>query len=198
MNHNRFIQVIFGSLFVIISGASFALSYMNLMAAAIEAGIIPLLAPLWPLCLDAFIVMSSLFILQANLNNESNLWGWIALLLSTVASVGFNIAHSPVDLFSQAAHAIPPVMLCASLELLMIRIKRDLLKSQRDSEEMENPLAVQYTIPQEKVQKVLEWFTENPGGKIEDARKSLRMSHATVSKCRAHLISDGKLSGLTE
>lgn len=44
MNHNSIIKLSFAVLFIIISVSSFALSYLNLMAAAIEAGIIPALA----------------------------------------------------------------------------------------------------------------------------------------------------------
>ena len=197
-NHTRFIQIIFAFLFCIITISAFALSYVNLTAAAIEAGIIPVLAPLWPLCLDAFIVMGSIFVLQANLNHEPSWPGWITLLCFTVISTAFNIAHSPPGYLSQAAHALPPIALCASLELLMIRIKRDLLASQRVTEDPEYTLSNQDPISPEKVQKVREWFTVNPGGTIEQARKALGLGWSTVRNCREYLITSGQLTGLTE
>jgi hypothetical protein len=57
--------------FCIIVASSFALSYVNLTTAAIEADINPTLFPLCPLWLDGFLVMGSLFILLANLNRKS-------------------------------------------------------------------------------------------------------------------------------
>jgi hypothetical protein len=198
LHHTRFIQIIFAFLFCVITTSAFALSYVNLTAAAIEAGIIPTLAPLWPLCLDAFIVMGSLFVLQANLNHEPSWPGWITLLCFTVVSTGFNIAHSSPGILSQSAHALPPIALCASLELLMIRIKRDLLASQRVTEDRETPLSLSDQISQEKVLKVREWFTVNPGGTIEQARKALGMGWSTVRDCREYLINSGQLTGLTE
>jgi len=198
MNHTRLIQFIFALLFCIITISAFALSYVNLTAAALQAGIPDYLAWMWPLCLDAFIVMGSIFILQANLKNEPSWQGWIVLLCFTVISTTFNIAHSPVDPFSRAAHALPPIALCASLELLMIRIKRDLLKTPSHSEGIEDTQSVSDPISLEKVQKVKEWLTVNPGGTNEQARKALGLGWSTVKDCREYLDSTGQLTGLTE
>lgn len=195
MNHTRLIQTAFGILFGIISISSFALSYLNLTAAAVQAGIIPQLAWLWPLCLDAFIIMGSLFILQANLREEASWPGWIVLLCFTVISTVFNIAHSPADPLSRAAHAIPPVALCASLELLMIRIKRDLLT---DTDYLVNTDDLLPPAPPEKLEKVRNWFTDNPDSNISQARQSLRMGYSTVSDCKDYLVQTGQLSGLTD
>lgn len=190
MNHTRVIQITFGILFCIITISAFALSYVNLTAAAVQAGIPEYLAWMWPLCLDAFIIMGSLFILQANLNNEPQWPGWITLLSFTTISTAFNIAHSPADLLSRAAHALPPIALCASLELLMIRIKRDLI---RQRQETESPQETQDPISQEKRDKVKLWFSENPEGTTEQARKALRLGWKTVRDIELDLIHSGEL-----
>ncbi|MDX8551777.1 hypothetical protein KHC33_04100 [Methanospirillum sp. J.3.6.1-F.2.7.3] len=45
---------------------------------------------------------------------------------SSVISTGFNIAHSPGGFLYQASHAIPPISLCISVEVLMNIIRSDL------------------------------------------------------------------------
>ncbi|MBN1166298.1 MAG: DUF2637 domain-containing protein [Methanospirillaceae archaeon] len=191
------IQIIFAGLFSVITVSAFALSYVNLVATAIDAGIPPLLSPLWPLALDLFIVMGSLFVLQASLNQEQAIEGWIVILSFTLVSTAFNVSHSPSDLMSQAAHALPPLALCASLELLMIRLRRDLMTP--SNFEYQSNLRVddvtETQFPDFKVSKVHSWFTENPEGTIESARKELRMGYTTVRDIKGYLLQTGKLGG---
>jgi hypothetical protein len=115
-----------GCAVVIIAGCSFILSFFNLQAVATEAGIDPLLSGLWPVCIDALLVAGSLMILRSSIRDESALEGWFVLLVFTGISTMFNVLHSPEGLINQAAHAIPPVALCVSIELLMMTIKSDL------------------------------------------------------------------------
>lgn len=195
MELGRWIQILFAILFIIIAGSSFALSYVNLMAAATEAGIPNFLNWVWPLCLDAFIIMGSLFVLQANLDNQPQWQGWLVVILFTVTSTVFNIAQSPSNYMSQAAHAVPPIALCASLEMLMIQIKRDLLKA---TEEDTSGQDLQVPIPPEKLEKVRSWFTVNPNSTINQARIALGMGPATVKSCRDYLIKSNQITGLTD
>ena len=111
---------------VLISVSAFLLSYTNLYAAAVEAGIPPLLAPLWPLNLDAFLAVSSLFILRCSIRGESTKSGWAVLLLFTGVSSIFNVVHSQPDMLSRSAHLVPPIALMISLEVMMLIIKSDL------------------------------------------------------------------------
>jgi hypothetical protein len=106
--------------------ASFALSFCNLQEAALQAGINPWLAWMWPLCIDAVLIGGSLMILRSSLKKESSLVGWAVLLSFTCISTAFNVLHSPEDIVSRSAHAIPPIALCVSVELLMIIIRSDL------------------------------------------------------------------------
>ena len=195
MEHSRWIQLLFAVLFIIIAGSSFALSYVNLMAAAGQAGIPDYLTWMWPLCLDAFIIMGSLFVLQSNLDNLPQWQGWLVVILFTVTSISFNIAHSPSDLLSRVAHAVPPVALCVSLELLMIQIKRDLLKATEKEETLSDTLL---SITPDKLEKVKSWFTVNPNSTINQARIALCMGPATVKSCREYLIKNNQLTGFTD
>ena len=104
---------------------AFILSFANLRVAAVEAGIQPVLSWAWPICLDCLLIAGSLMILRANLRQEDSRLGWSVLLVFTGSSVAFNIVHSPPDIVSQVAHAVPPIALCVSIELLMTIIKSD-------------------------------------------------------------------------
>lgn len=114
---------------ILTTAAAFALSFSNLQAAAVQAGIPHLLAWLWPLCVDAVLIGGSLMILRSSLRNESAKVGWLILLSFTGISTGFNIVHSPDDLFSRVAHAVPPIALCVSIEMLMLNIRSDLVRA---------------------------------------------------------------------
>lgn len=119
---------------IITTMSAFALSFCNLQAAAIEAGINPWLSWLWPVCIDAVLIGGSLMILRSSLKNESSIVGWSVLLSFTCISTTFNVFYSPDDIFSRAAHALPPVALCVSVELLMIIIRSDLKTSTQHQE----------------------------------------------------------------
>lgn len=162
---------------------------MNLQQAAIEAGIYPSLAWMWPLCIDSFIFMGSLFILQASIRNQPIWQGWLTVISFTAVSVAFNIIHSPIDWFSRAAHAVAPIALCGSLEMLMLQLKRDMM-SVSDPGETPEPLP---PVNPDKLQKVKDWFTVHPNSTINQARQALRMGPDTVKTCHEYLIVVGEL-----
>lgn len=115
-----------GVLTLIVAISSFGLSFSNLRESAVEAGFSPLLAWCWPICIDALLISGSLMVLRANVKGTRAAFGWGVLLVYTGISTGFNIAHSPEGLLYQASHAIPPISLCISIEVLMSIIRTDL------------------------------------------------------------------------
>lgn len=198
MNPTRCILILFGAIVALIISTSFILSYSNLAETAIEAGISPLLAPMWPVCLDAFLLAGSLFILRANLVQESAQPGWAVLLLFTGVSTLFNVYHSPQNVFSQAAHAVPPIALCISLELLMMILKSDLMreapKKEKEPEKVEEvPKKEPKKLREPKKQtenrddEVRKWFNDNPEGSVNKCKTELGMSWNYVNKLRKEM-----------
>lgn len=59
-------------LVMLVAGSAFILSFTNLQRVAIEIGIPENISYVWPVCLDAFMVISSLAILLANLKHLSS------------------------------------------------------------------------------------------------------------------------------
>ena len=192
MSPTRFILVLFGSIVCLIISTAFVLSYANLVETAIEAGISPLLAPAWPLLLDSFLLAASLFILRANLLNEDSRIGWLVLLVFTGVSTAFNVYHSPEDFAARAAHAVPPIALCVSLELLMMILKSDLTRETKVEE-----VTVEHspnTIELKKepievcdIEKVRLYFESNPGTSVNKARQDLKMSWKRVNEIKAKM-----------
>lgn len=156
----RFILICFGTLFCLIATSAFILSYSNLTAVAKSAGIPEIFAPLWPLCLDSFLVAGSIFILRASLLNESTRQGWVILILFTGVSTGFNITQGPQNFLSNAAHAIPPIALCADLEMFMYILKSDLKRFQPIFQNSENAETTEKTLTDEE--RVLKCIKDHP------------------------------------
>ena len=186
--------------------SSFALSFVNLQAAAIESGINTWLSFLWPVCIDAVLIAGSLMILRSSLRNESPVVGWLVLLGFTIVSTGFNILHSPEEITSRLAHAVPPISLCVSIEILMLIIKSDLKRtspapvhepvpadpSPVQVSEPEPIPTVQEEEPEEPCtngraqgpsdRDIALLFQENPGITMTDAAEMLGCHRSTISR----------------
>ncbi len=189
---------------LIISSCSFLLSFFNLQAAALQAGINPWLSWLWPVCIDALLIAGSLMVLRSSLRNEPAYVGWSVLLSFTLLSTIFNVLHSPEGLIAQAAHAVPPVALCVSIELLMMCIRSDLNKSSEQAISTPEQITGQNedlktSEPQisdqasEKVketnsikesEQVNAYYVKHPGSKVSEVSRVLGMSRYKVEKYR--------------
>lgn len=180
----RSLPLIISGLVMIIAGSSFVLSYVNLRRTAIDAGIPEDLAFLWPLCLDAFLVLASIYILRASIRNERTWPGWSVLITFTVISVIFNIQDSKT-IISAASHAIPPLALCISLELFM-----EMLKT---CSEVYSPVINERSEPGQVIndpdrgEQILEYLRSHPDQSGRQAAKILGCAPGTVSKYREKL-----------
>jgi hypothetical protein len=142
---------------------------------------------MWPVCLDAFLLAGSLFILRANLLGESPRPGWWVLLTFTGVSTAFNVYHSPENLVARAAHAVPPIALCVSLELLMMILKSDLTRETKVEEVTvePSPNTIEPVEEPEEVEKVRLYFEQNPGASVNKARQDLKMSWKRVNEIKS-------------
>ena len=181
------LPLIIAGLVMIIAGSSFVLSYVNLRRTAIDAGIPEDLAFLWPLCLDAFLVLASIYILRASIRNERTWPGWSVLITFTVISVLFNIQDSKT-IISAASHAIPPLALCISLELFM-----EMLKTCSEIYPICSPVINERSEPDQVIndpdrgEQILEYLRSHPDQSGRQAAKILRCAPGTVSKYREKL-----------
>jgi hypothetical protein len=102
---------------------AFILSYEALRDVARENGIKKDMAWLWPLGLDAFMAVASLYMLWTHLNKE---WEPLPLALVMVAmgaSVVFNVVHAPGHSLARAVAALPPLVAFMAFEVFIIMVR---------------------------------------------------------------------------
>ncbi len=122
MNANKVISFLTGILVTFLAGAAFVLSFDNLRTLALSNGVTPGLVALWPLGLDAMVVVSCLTVLRGSLSNERTLFAWALVFAFTAASIAFNVLTSATWL-ARSIHALPAVVVFLSLELLTGQLK---------------------------------------------------------------------------
>ena len=112
---------------IIIAAGSFLISYNNLHQSALLAGIPGMLAWVFPITIDFFLLGATLTILFAGQKGNTGKGlvkeGWAALIIYTLASIAFNVHMAPNDLWSQSGFAMCPVGLCVGLHFLMRSIE---------------------------------------------------------------------------
>ncbi len=189
---------------LIIASCSFLLSFFNLQATAIQAGINTYLSWAWPICIDCLLIAGSLMILYSSIRNEPTYMGWLVLLGFTLVSTLFNIAHSPSDLLSQAAHAVPPLALCVSIELLMMCVRSHIHQENKKSVHIatndslnahfpiENKISIDLinkaqSSNRNKSKKVHDYLKKNPRATYKEIMKECQVSSTTVARVKAEI-----------
>jgi hypothetical protein len=122
MNANKVISILTAILVTFLAGAAFVLSFDNLRTLALANGVTPGLVALWPLGLDAMVVVSCLTVLRGSLSNERTLFAWALVFAFTAASIAFNVLTSATWL-ARSIHALPAIVVFLSLELLTGQLK---------------------------------------------------------------------------
>jgi len=127
--HGKKIADIITVVLCIIAISSFSISYYSLYQMAVNHGIHSLIAWLWPLGLDAFMIASCLAVIRFKTLKESTIYPWILVAVTTIASIGFNVAsvwHTQNPL-TMLIYGFPPIVVFLSLEalILVIRVEQD-------------------------------------------------------------------------
>jgi hypothetical protein len=190
-----------GCLAILIMACAFLLSFANLQAGAVQAGISPFLSWAWPVCIDALLIAGSLMILRSSLRHESTRFGWLVVVTFTGVSIGFNIAHSPEDFISRAAHAVPPITLMVSIEMFTMIIRSGLKVEHGTSvshvTSPETDVTIpDVTVPKRKVtdEEVLQFFAGNTEATFIDAAEALQVTRQTISRNVSRLVEEGRLA----
>lgn len=119
---NTIISIISAALVVFLGVSAFVLSFDALQHMAVELGIDPARAWLYPAIIDGAVITFSLSVLRASLNHEKTRYAWVLVGIFTLISVILNIIHAQEQLLAQFLGAIPPIALFLSFELLMTQI----------------------------------------------------------------------------
>ena len=202
-NFERWIPDLTGLLTGIVLLCSFILSFSNLRYAAEISKIDPVLTWAWPVCIDSLLVSGSLLILRNSTRRESTRFGWLVLSVFTGISIAFNVAVSPSNLLSQASHAVPPITLMVSIEILMSIVRSDLAgrtpevskEEARDPSSVTPPVTMLHREPSPGVtsEQVLQFYRTHPDATYVTAASHLNIARQTVSRHITRLLEDGKI-----
>lgn len=215
------LTTIIESVVIFIAAGSFIISYNNLHESALLMGIPPLMAIIFPLTIDAFLIICTLFVLYAGRMCKPVWEGWLFLVLYTIASIAFNIHMAPDDWWSRAGFAMCPIGLCIALHFLMrileiemggcnpeivedhIKIPEPILQPYH---EVESPFKSEpcdlsgiKIEPEhepeltEQQKKVLDCFKSESDISMAEAGRRLDMSYKTVKKYKDQLIEMGMI-----
>lgn len=126
-NYNKIIAWVTGLLTLLLALFSFILSFTALTALAAEHGFsIP---PLFPLVVEAGVIIFSLNALYRSLHGESAKWQWCLVIGSSLLAGAFNVLHARLDLVSRIMAAMPSLFLLLSFETFLGQIKHSITRA---------------------------------------------------------------------
>lgn len=124
----KLIAWITGSLTLLLALFSFVLSFNALADLAAKHNVsIP---PLFPLMVEAGVVIFSLNALYRSLHGENAKWQWGLIIGSSLLAGFFNVLHAETDLVSRAIAAMPSLFLLLSFETFLGQVKHAVKRSQ--------------------------------------------------------------------
>jgi hypothetical protein len=124
MSSIKFISRATAALVFLLALGAFALSYVSLAAAN---GLGGWQSYVWPLMLDAALVICSLAVLRANLQGERAVYPWSLVILFSVGTLVFNVLHAQEYKLPPAmVAAVAPVALFLSFELLVGMLRSEI------------------------------------------------------------------------
>lgn len=171
--------------------AAFALSFEALRDLAIITGAIPNPRHAWlfPVLLDGGVVVFSLAALRASLTGGDRRWYMTLVVVVTLLSVAFNVAHATKGILPSVMAGMPPLLLFMAFESLMRQIQDSLEIPSASKPKRKRSVARKATCPTTA-------STENrdlavsyraKGWSNRKIAKELEVSPATVGRYLRHL-----------
>ncbi|WP_256664222.1 DUF2637 domain-containing protein [Methanospirillum purgamenti] len=148
----------------------------------------PVLTWARPVCIDSLLVSGFPLILRNSLRQESTRFGWFVFSVFTLVSILFNVTVSSNNLLSQAFHAIQPITLMVTVEILLSIVRSDLSSSEKnqvkvttvtpDRSDVTPPVTMVHQGAGKNVtsDQVLQFFRENPSASYVTAAANLNIA----------------------
>jgi hypothetical protein len=126
MSSIKLISRLTAALVLALAMGAFALSYTALQALAAANGLEGWQGYVWPLMLDAALVVCSLAVLRANLQGERALYPWFLVILFSVGTLVFNVIHAPGNALGRVVAGVAPLALFLSFELFVGMLRNEI------------------------------------------------------------------------
>ena len=196
---NRIIAWVTGLLTLTVAIFAFILSFTSLADMAVRHGVsIPVL---FPLIVEAGVVIFSLNALYRSIQGESAKWQWCLIISSSLMAGTFNVLHAETNWISRFVAAMPSLFLLLSFETFLGQIKYAVRKSGaiftlgQVQMEIKNQRAAWETEAATK-RSELEKLVEQTHQRVEDLQKKLDALSREREKLRSEiaLLSPEKLN----
>ena len=178
-NYNKIIAWLTGILTLLLALFSFILSFNALTDLAAEHHVsIPYL---FPLVVEAGVVIFSLNALYRSIHDEGARWQWLLIIGSSLLASTFNILHAESSTVSRIMAAMPSLFLLLSFESFLSLVRHTVTRSQviRNVARLNADLDVkchEYDAPIESKQQEIHTLSNEATGleaKIDQARATL-------------------------
>lgn len=194
---NKLISGITAFLVFILAVGAFVLSYSALRVLAAENGLSGWQSYLWPLMIDFALVVCSLAVLRANLQNERAVYPWLLVFLYSASTIGFNVIHAPDNLIARLVAVVAPVSLFLSFELFVSMLRAE-VKRHNALKSLETIKKEIEHLSYEKNR--LEGLTARLTGEIKDLRQEKReykfyVGEETIEQAKTILAERPDLNG---
>lgn len=187
-------------LVLLLAIGGFALSYFALQDLAKSNGLDGWQSYVWPLLVDAALVVFSLAVVRAYMRQENSAWPWVLVGVFTLATIFFNFIHAddmsvswsflgvPVTL-RHIVHIVPPVALVLAFETLMSMLRKEITRAGLVRSEENLHQAIDTT--QEELD-TLQGQVADKQKEIEDRQQKLGDIDDQIKQARQALAEAGK------
>lgn len=175
--HEKWITFSAVATMLIVAVSSAVLSFDGLRRLALASSVPEELAFLFPITIDATILMGSLAVLRYELYSIRTAFGWFTVIFGTTLSVVGNvISVNGTGMTAQVLHGIIPILLCISLESLL-RILRFNIRRQVETPEHATAQTPARTITEDDPERIAttasastETVEESPSEAVRDTK----------------------------
>jgi len=208
---STWLSVLTAMLVTFLACSAFVLSYDALRSLSADNGFDGWRSYLWPLTLDAVMIVSVLSVIRANVVRDKSWLAWCMVGGFTVASIAYNIIHASPNLLARSIASLPPLVVFLSLEMLSGQIRetvkradREFKKAQREeSEPVSTETGTGFPMPIEQARQqrtlgkqaavnlMLNFFSDNPNASHSEAATACNRSRSWVTNTLGDLEDEG-------
>jgi hypothetical protein len=207
MKASTWLSILTAALVIFLAISAFVLSYDALRSLSAANGFDGWRSYLWPLTLDAVMIVSVLTVIRANVVRERAWLPWCMVLGFTIASIAYNILHASPDLLARSIASLPPLVVFLSLEMLSGQLRsavrkadKEFRKSQKEVSTEDKtgfPMAIEQARErralgkQAAIDTMLDFFADHPNASHSEAASVCNRSRSWVTNAIGDLERNG-------